>query len=241
MAGGRGGAVLLLLALCLQPPPAQARSLRFVTLVRGTGGRGGSRAGPGRDGRAGPGWRGAPRRCTGTETARPSRPSRGTRTRRAPGPRDSGSSRRCGARRGGRRALGRGPDRRWRPVPLQVGMRQQWELGQALRRRYRDFLSDTYRRQEVSASPPARGPALSAAPRWARGAARAGAAGGSFGKGNAGAGTRLQVLSFLSPFPLQEEEAPKRRLCAESGRGVRRQIQPELWDRSSHSLWSPGN
>lgn len=35
-------------------------------------------------------------------------------------------------------------------LPLQVGMRQQWELGQALRRRYRGFLSDTYRRQEVS-------------------------------------------------------------------------------------------
>lgn len=57
---------------------------------------------------------------------------------------------------------------------------------------------------------------------------RAGWGCGWEGKGNAGAGTRLQVLSFLSPFPLQEEEAPKRRLCAESGRGVRRQIQPEL-------------
>lgn len=52
MAGGRGGAVLLLLALCLQPPSARARSLRFVTLVRGTGERGGSRAGPRWPGRA---------------------------------------------------------------------------------------------------------------------------------------------------------------------------------------------
>uniref|UniRef100_A0A8B9BHI7 Lysosomal acid phosphatase n=1 Tax=Anser brachyrhynchus TaxID=132585 RepID=A0A8B9BHI7_9AVES len=31
----------------------------------------------------------------------------------------------------------------------QVGMRQQWELGQALRRRYRGFLGAAYRRQEI--------------------------------------------------------------------------------------------
>ncbi|NXX45993.1 PPAL phosphatase, partial [Tricholaema leucomelas] len=31
----------------------------------------------------------------------------------------------------------------------QVGMRQQWELGQVLRQRYRDFLSASYRRQEI--------------------------------------------------------------------------------------------
>uniref|UniRef100_A0A8V0ZX41 Lysosomal acid phosphatase n=1 Tax=Gallus gallus TaxID=9031 RepID=A0A8V0ZX41_CHICK len=31
----------------------------------------------------------------------------------------------------------------------QVGMRQQWELGQALRRRYHGFLSASYRRQEI--------------------------------------------------------------------------------------------
>jgi len=33
-------------------------------------------------------------------------------------------------------------------------MRQQWELGQALRRRYHGFLSASYRRQEGSARGP---------------------------------------------------------------------------------------
>lgn len=52
-----------------------------------------------------------------------------------------------------KRARGGGAGPRVTPLPLQVGMRQHWELGQALRRRYRGFLGAAYRRQEVSAGP----------------------------------------------------------------------------------------
>ena len=45
-AGRRAGAVLLLLAAWLQPPPVRPRSLRFVTLVReGWGAAGAGRVG----------------------------------------------------------------------------------------------------------------------------------------------------------------------------------------------------
>lgn len=243
MAGGRGGAVLLLLALCLQPPPARARSLRFVTLVRGTGGRGGSRAGPGR---ARPGW-GDAVPPAGVPAWRPLA-HQGLSAGPAPGERlapriraahtGASAARRGGAGGGGRAGVRTAGDPRCH-CRWGCGSSGSWgrPCGGATEA---SSTTRTGGRRSVPATP-ARRAALSAAPRWARAAARARAAGGSFGKGSSRARTRLQIFSFLSLFPLQEEEGPKHRLCAESGRGarigpvsallsqrVRRQIQPEL-------------